>query len=279
VRVLDNLRSGFKKNLSGFDCEFVEGSIMNRLTVRQALRGVDYVFHLAAMVSVPESVQKPIVCNEINGVATQTLLEEAAQASVKKVIFSSSSAIYGDSPTMPKLETMEPEPKSPYAMSKLAGEVYCQFANGKGLPTTCLRYFNVFGPRQDPKSQYAAAVPIFIDRALKNEPVTIFGDGEQTRDFIYVKDVVAANVFFATNSNETGVFNVAYGKRITINALAKTICQLTGSHSEIRYAPERAGDVKHSCGSIDKIRAAGFIPAENQDDNLRQTIEFFKNQI
>lgn len=279
VRVLDNLRSGFKKNLSGFECEFVEGSITDRLTVRQALRGVDCVFHLAAMVSVPESVQRPTVCNEINAIATRSLLDEAAKAGVKKLIFSSSAAIYGDNPTVPKLETMKPEPKSPYASSKLAGELFCEEYASGGLPTTCLRYFNVFGPRQDPKSQYAAAVPMFIDRALKNEPITIFGDGQQTRDFIYVKDIVAANVFFATQSGETGVFNVACGKQITINELAKTICRLTGSRSEIRYAPERAGDVKHSRASIEKISSVGFVPAENQEKSLRQTIEFFRNQI
>ncbi|MGH7980380.1 MAG: NAD-dependent epimerase/dehydratase family protein, partial [Limisphaerales bacterium] len=272
----DNLRSGSKKNLSGFDCEFIEGSIMNRLTVRRALRDIDFVFHLAAMVSVPESVEKPVVCHEINVVATRTLLEEAVRAGVRKIIFSSSAAIYGDNPTVPKAETMQPEPKSPYASSKLAGEVYCNVFSRRGLPTTCLRYFNVFGPRQDPKSQYAAAVPVFIHRALKNQPITIFGDGEQTRDFIHVKDVVAANFFFAMESPDTGVFNVASGIGISINELVKTVCHLTGSRSEIRYAPGRAGDVKHSRASIEKICAAGFAPAESQQENLRQTIEFFR---
>jgi UDP-glucose 4-epimerase len=280
VRVLDNLRSGFKKNLSGLECEFIVGSILDREAVRRAMAGVDFVFHLAAMISVPESMGKPVECNETNTTGTLVVLEEAARAGVKKLVFSTSAAIYGDNPTVPKLETMLPEPKSPYAITKLDGEFYCKmFSDERRLPTTCLRYFNVFGPRQDPKSQYAAAVPIFIDRALKKQPVTIFGDGGQTRDFIYVKDIVAANVFFATESNETGVFNVASGKGITINQLAKTICQLTGSNSEIRYAPERAGDVKHSLASIDKIRGVGFVPAENLENNLRQTIEYFKNQI
>ena len=280
VRVLDNLRSGFKKNLLGFECEFIECSILDREVVRRAVTGIDYVFHLAAMISVPESMQKPIECDEINTKGTLVVLEEAARAGVKKLVFSSSAAIYGDNPTVPKLETMLPEPKSPYAITKLDGEFYCKLFSDDGrLLTTCLRYFNVFGPRQDPKSQYAAAVPIFIDRALKNRPITIFGDGEQTRDFIYVKDVAAANVFFAMTSRETGVFNVACGKRITINELAKTISHLTGSRSEIRYAPERAGDVKHSCASIDKVCSKGFILAENQENNLRQTVEYFKNQI
>ncbi|HEV2329447.1 MAG TPA: NAD-dependent epimerase/dehydratase family protein [Verrucomicrobiae bacterium] len=278
ARVLDNLRSGFKKNFAGLKCELFEASILDREAVRLAVAGVDYVFHLAAMISVPESMQKAVECNQINTEGTLVVLEEASRAGVKKLIFSSSAAIYGDNPTVPKMETMLPEPKSPYAITKLDGEFYCKLFSEEGrLATTCLRYFNVFGPRQDPKSQYAAAVPIFIDRALKNEPITIYGDGEQTRDFIYVKDVVAANVFFAAQSSETGVFNVASGKRITINALAKTICELTGSRSEIRHAPERAGDVKHSCASIDKICGKGFVPVANQEDNLRQTIEFFRN--
>ncbi|HEX3623939.1 MAG TPA: NAD-dependent epimerase/dehydratase family protein [Verrucomicrobiae bacterium] len=278
VRVLDNLRSGFKKNLAGLKHEFIEASILDREAVRRALEGVDYVFHLAAMISVPESMQKPIECNELNTTGTLVVLEEAARAGVKKLVFSTSAAIYGDNPTVPKLENMLPEPKSPYAITKLDGEFYCKMFSDEGrLETTCLRYFNVFGPRQDPKSQYAAAVPIFIDRALKNEPITIYGDGEQTRDFIYVKDVVAANVFFATQSNETGVFNVASGKRITVSALAKTICELTGSRSAILYAPERAGDVKHSCASVDKISGKGFVPVDNRENNLRATIEFFRD--
>jgi UDP-glucose 4-epimerase len=279
VRVLDNLRSGFKRNLEGLKYEFFEGSILDRETVRRAVGGVDFVFHLAAMISVPESMQKPIECDEINTKGTLVVLEEAARAGARKFVLSSSAAIYGDNPAVPKLETMLPEPKSPYAITKLDGEFYCKIFSDEGrLRTTCLRYFNVFGPRQDPKSQYAAAVPIFIDRALKNQPITIFGDGEQTRDFIYVKDVAAANAFFATKSEETGVFNVACGKRITISALAKTICQLTGSRSEIRYAPARAGDVKHSCASIDKVRDQGFVASENQEESLRQTIEYFKNR-
>jgi UDP-glucose 4-epimerase len=277
VRVLDNLRSGFKKNLEGFRFEFIEGSILDREVVRRAVAGVDYVFHLAAMISVPESMQKPVECNEINTTGTLVVLEEAARSGVKKLVFSSSAAIYGDNPVVPKLETMLPEPKSPYAITKLDGEFYCKIFSDEGrLPTACLRYFNVFGPRQDPGSQYAAAVPIFIERALKNEAITIYGDGEQTRDFIHVKDVASANAFFATQSNETGVFNIAYGSRITINALAKIICQLTGSRSEIRHAPERAGDVKHSCASVDKIRGKGFIPVENREENLRETVEYFR---
>ena len=198
VRVLDNLRCGFKQNLAGFKHEFIEASILDREAVRQAVQGVDYVFHLAALISVPESMAKPVECNEINTVGTLVVLEEAAKAGVKKLTLSTSAAIYGDNPVVPKIETMLAEPKSPYAITKLAGEFYCKmFADEGRLPTACLRYFNVFGPRQDPKSQYAAAVPIFIDRAIKNLPIEIYGDGEQTRDFIFVKDIAAANAFFA----------------------------------------------------------------------------------
>jgi UDP-glucose 4-epimerase len=279
VRVLDNLRSGFKTNLTGLECEFIAGSILDRDAVRWAMQGVDYVFHLAAMISVPESMAKPIECNEINTTGTLIVLEEAAKAGVKKLVLSTSAAIYGDNPVVPKVETMLAEPKSPYAITKLDGEFYCKmFADTGRLPTACLRYFNVFGPRQDPQSQYAAAVPIFIDRAVKNLPITIYGDGAQTRDFIYVKDIVAANIFFATQSPATGVFNVAYGQKLTIEELAQRIIALTGSQSEINYAPERAGDVKHSLAAIEKLRAAGFAPTSNFADGLAATIKFFKNK-
>jgi len=279
VRVLDNLRSGFRHNLAPFQHEFIEASILDRAAVRQAMQGVDYVFHLAAMISVPESMAKPIECNEINTTGTLIVLEEAALAGVKKLTLSTSAAIYGDNPTVPKVETMLAEPKSPYAVTKLDGEFYCKmFADTGRLQTACLRYFNVFGPRQDPKSQYAAAVPIFIDRAVKNLPITIYGDGDQTRDFIFVKDIVAANVFFATQSSATGVFNMAYGQKITIKELAQKIVTLTGSQSEIKHAPERAGDVKHSLAAIDKLRATGFAPTSNFSDGLAATIQFFQTK-
>lgn len=279
VRVLDNLRSGFQHNLTGFSHEFIKGSILDRDLVHTAMDGVDYVFHLAAMISVPESMANPIECNQINTEGTLVVLEEAAAAGVKKFILSSSAAIYGDNPTTPKLESMVPEPKSPYAITKLDGEYYCRMFTEEGrLQTACLRYFNVFGPRQDPKSQYAAAVPIFIHRALRGDPITIHGDGEQTRDFIYVKDIAAANAFFATASPVTGVINVAYGRKITINDLATTICRLTKSHSEIRHGAERAGDVKHSLAGVDRLREAGFTPQGNLDKGLQATVDFFKTQ-
>ena len=278
VRVLDNLRSGIMHNLAGFQHEFIAASILDRAAVHKAVQGVDYVFHLAAMISVPESMAKPVECNELNTTGTLIVLEEAAKAGVKKLVLSSSAAIYGDNPVVPKVETMLPEPKSPYAITKLDGEYYCKmFADEGRLQTACLRYFNVFGPRQNPKSQYAAAVPIFIDRAMKNLSITIYGDGEQTRDFIFVKDIAAANAYFATQSQATGVFNVAYGQKITINNLCTTICQLTGSKSQIKHAPERAGDVKHSMAAIDRLRAAGFTPASNFQMGLQATIDAFRD--
>ena len=278
VRVLDNLRSGFKKNLDDFDCEFIEGSVTDREIVKEAVKGIDYVFHLAAMISVPESMTNPTGCVEINTQGTLVVLEEAAKAGVKKLCFSSSAAIYGDNPVVPKTEEMLPEPKSPYAVTKLDGEYYCQMFQTEGwLNTACMRYFNVFGSRQDPKSQYAAAAPIFIDKALKNEPITIFSDGEQTRDFVYVKDVVAANVYLAQTKELSGLYNVAYGKSITVNKLAKKIIELTDSKSEIAYAPTRPGDVKHSRAAVEKLNTAGLTLSDNFDFGLMSTINFSKN--
>ncbi len=275
IRVLDNLRSGYRHNLDGFDVEFIEGSITDVKAVEKAVKGVDYVFHLAAMISVPESMGKPIECVDINVNGMLNVLRAAADAGVKKLCFSTSAAIYGDNPVVPKLETMLPEPKSPYAITKLDGEYYCNMFTTEGwLKTACLRYFNVFGPRQDPASQYAAAIPIFVYKALRNEPITIFGDGEQTRDFIYVKDIAAANVHLAT-TDYTGVYNVAYGRQITINQLAKKIIAYTSSKSQIQYLPPRAGDVKHSRASVDKLAATVFKPAADFEQGLEKTVDFF----
>ena len=277
VRVLDNLRSGFKGNLSGLECQLIVGSVLDRDLVRKAMKGVDFVFHLAALVSVPESVQKPHECAEINAGGTRIVLEEAARASAKKLIFSSSAAIYGDNPTNPQIESMPADPKSPYATSKYEGEQQCcSFTNEGRLPTVSLRYFNVFGPYQNPASEYAAAVPVFIEKAIRNEPITIFGDGRQTRDFIYVHDVAAANAFFALQSQTTGIFNVACGKQITITDLALTIRKLTKSTSMIQYGEERLGDVKHSVAGIAKMHAAGFRPLSDFAGGLRATIEFLR---
>ena len=280
VRVLDNLRSGVKSNLSGLNCQFMVGSILDRDLVREAMKGVDFVFHLAAIASVQESMQKPHECAEINTQGTVIVLEEAAQAGVKKLIFSSSAAIYGENPTNPKIESMPAEPKSPYATSKYEAEGHCHAFTDEGrLPTVSLRYFNVFGPYQNPRSDYSAVVPAFVEKAIRNEPLTIFGDGQQTRDFIYVDDVVAANAFFALKSNATGIFNVASGKQITITDLALTIRKLTKSSCTIDYDVERPGDVKHSVAGIDKMHAAGFRPVCDLSRGLRATIEFFNKDI
>ena len=279
VRVLDNFRSGYRHNLEPFRHNLIEGSITDRAAVREAMYGVDYVFHLAAMISVPESMEQPVECVRINTEGTLIVLEEAAAAGAKKLCFSTSAAIYGDNPTVPKVESMLPEPKSPYAVTKLDGEYYCGMFQREGrLNTAALRYFNVFGPRQDPGSQYAAAVPIFAARAVRNDTITIYGDGEQTRDFIYVKDIVAANAHLAMNPDLHGVYNVAYGKRITINDLARTIVRLTGSTSVIEHAPERAGDVKHSLASVDRLTASGFKPGADFEEGLAATLDFFSAQ-
>jgi len=244
------------------------------------MKGVDFVFHLAALVSVQESIQKPNECAEINAGGTAIVVQEAARARVKKLIFSSSAAIYGDKPAIPTIESMPAEPKSPYAASKYEGERHCRAFTDEGrLATVCLRYFNVVGPYQDPRSEYAAAIPAFIEKATRNEPIPIFGDGQQTRDFIYVKDVVAANAFFALKSQATGVFNVACGRQITITDLALTIRNLTKSSSTIEYHPERPGDVKHSVAGVDKIHRTGFRPVCDLAGALRATIEAFRKDV
>ena len=280
IVVLDSLRTGYKKNLDGFECEFLEGDIRDRPTVKRAMKGVDHVFHLAALVSVPESMTKIDECIDINAQGFINVLEEAQAAGVEKICFSTSAAIYGDNPVVPKVETMFPEPKSPYAVTKLDGEYYAgMFTRERNLPCACLRYFNVFGPRQDPKGAYAAAVPIFITKALAGEDLTVYGDGEQTRDFIYVKDIVAANLFFAMESEAVGVFNIANGGRITIDDLAKTIVELTNSKSRIVHLAERPGDVKHSMACVDKARAAGYRAKHTFSEGLAATIDFYRRRI
>ena len=278
VVVLDNLRSGFERNLVGYRVRLVNGSVTDKSSVEQAAQGADYIFHLAALVSVPESVENPRETVDINVHGTLNVLEAAKMHGAKKVVISSSAAIYGDNPVVPKVESMLPEPKSPYAITKLDAEYYAKMYTSEfATPVVCLRYFNVFGPRQNPKSQYAAAVPIFIDRAIRNQDITIYGDGEQTRDFVFVKDVVAANVL-AARSEATGVFNIACGGRITINDLARSIIELTSSRSAILHAGERAGDVKHSQADISRATAIGFRPKFTLQDGLRPTIEYLSHK-
>ncbi|MBK7105069.1 MAG: NAD-dependent epimerase/dehydratase family protein [Ignavibacteriae bacterium] len=280
VHVLDNLRSGFEKNIADFkNVNFRNGSITDKNFVNEVLETADYVFHLAALISVPESLEKPDECLDINVKGLLNVLDAAKLHGIKKVVHSSSAAIYGDDPRLPKDIGMKPKPQTPYGITKLDGEYYLQmYFEQYGLQTTSLRYFNVFGPRQDPKSQYAAAIPIFVYKALKNEPIIIYGDGEQTRDFVYVKDVVLANVLAATTENVIGVFNVANEQAITINDLAKLIIKTTNSKSEIIYQPTRAGDIKHSLASIKETREnLKFNPSHDLTSSLETTIKYFEN--
>lgn len=277
VVVLDNFRTGHRRNLAGLKVDLIEGSILDRAALDRAMRGVDLVFHLAAMISVPESMLKPRECVDINATGTLHVLEAAADAKARKVVLASSAAIYGDNPTVPKVETMFPEPKSPYAVTKLDGEYYLEmFRKERGLETASLRFFNVFGPRQDPKSPYAAAVPIFIERALRGDPIAIFGDGGATRDFIYVKDIVGALVFAATQAGVVGTHNVGYGRKMTVLELAREVLRLTGSSSPIEHKPERLGDVRHSMASSDKLQATGWKPAHSVASGLEATVAYFK---
>lgn len=277
VVVLDNLRSGYRHNLNGRKCEFVEGDVGDRDLVVRLTENADFVFHLAAMVSVPESVREPDECvrNNVNG--TLNVLHAAAKHGVKKVVFASSAAVYGDNPDVPKTEDMLPEPLSPYAVTKLDGEHYIRFYNHQfGLAGVALRFFNVFGPRQDPNGAYAAAVPIFIKRAFANEDIVIFGDGKQTRDFVYVKDIVGAMRFVAESGDAKGVFNVGYGGTLSINELAREVKRFSGSSSRIIHQKERPGDVRHSSASAKKLCSLGWLPHHNLESGLAQTLDHFR---
>jgi UDP-glucose 4-epimerase len=276
VVILDDFRSGDRKNLTGLNHQLIEGSILDEAKLHAAMQGVDQVFHLAAMISVMESVLKPQECETLNSQGTLKVLEAATQAKVKKVVLASSAAIYGNNPTVPKVESMTPEPQSPYASTKLDGEHLLErFRVEHGLATTSLRFFNVFGPRQNPQSAYAAAVPIFIAQAIKGEDINIFGDGEQTRDFIYVGDVVSALSFAAANPAMHGTYNVGYGQKISINDLARLIIKLTHSSSRIVYHPARLGDVKHSLASNAKLVHAGWKPLYTFDSGMAKTVDYF----
>lgn len=278
IVVLDNLRSGNLQNIEGLKAEVVIGDIRDKEAIRKCMKGVDYVFHLAALISVPESMENPLECVDINNRGMLIVLAEAARAGVKMLCFSSSCAIYGDNPISPKVESLAPEPKSPYAVSKLDGEYYCGIFKDTGkLKTACLRYFNVFGPRQSPESAYAAAIPIFVSKAVKNEIISIYGDGEQTRDFIYVKDVAKANIYLAKNGI-TGVFNAGYGRQTTIKELAEKIVKTTQSESKIKYLPERSGDIKHSLGNVDKLLKSGYKMTSDFDSGLEATIRYFQGK-
>lgn len=277
VVVLDNFRTGNRKNLAGLDCRIVEGSILDREVLGKLMAGVDAVFHLAALVSVPESMQRPAETVDLNVHGLLNVLEAARAAGVGKLCFASSAAVYGENPESPKVETMRPDPRSPYAITKLDGEYYCDLYAREGwLKTACLRFFNVFGPRQDPRGAYAAAVPIFARSALRNEPLTIHGDGEQTRDFIYVEDIAGALAFLAGNPEIQGVFNAGYGGSLTINQLVRQIVHLTGSRSEIHHAPIRAGDIRQSSANAAKLVSAGWRPRFDLGGGLERTMQHLR---
>ena len=277
VTVLDDLRSGYAHNLDGIACRFVRGSILDAQALREAMADAEEVYHLAAMISVPESVAKPAECAELNTEGTRCVLDAAVAAGARKVVLASSAAIYGDNPTVPKLETMSPEPKSPYAETKLAGERLLEaYRQTRGIGTTSLRFFNVFGPRQDPRSAYAAAVPIFIAKALRDEPIGIHGDGGQTRDFVHVTDIVGALAYAGASADMAGTFNVGYGRSQSILELAQEILRLTGSKSAIEHLPPRAGDVRHSLASTERLLAAGWKPASSVSAGLAETVKYFR---
>jgi len=280
VHIIDNLRSGFVSNIGGIKgVLFHKGSITDRGLVFDVLKDSDYVFHLAALVSVIESVKKPAECVDINVKGLLNVLDASKDYDVKKVVLSSSAAVYGDNPVSPKTTDMKPAPKSPYGITKLDGELYlAMYHDLYNLGSVSLRYFNVFGPGQDPKSQYSAAIPIFVNRALKNQPIIIYGDGEQTRDFIFVEDVVKANILAATNPDVTGTFNVATGRAVSINQIVGLVLEETKSKSVIYYEQERPGDIKHSLASIELTKAVfQFEPEYDLEKGIRETVRYFIN--
>jgi nucleoside-diphosphate-sugar epimerase len=282
VRVLDNFATGKRENLNRVmsQIEFVEGDIRDLERVRHAVEGVDCVFHQAALPSVPRSIADPLASNAVNVNGTLNVLVAARDAKVRRVVFASSSSVYGDNPTLPKREDLPPHPLSPYAATKLMGEHYCRlFYQLYGLETVVLRYFNVFGPRQDPESPYAAVIPKFITRMLDNQPLTIYGDGKQSRDFTFVENVVRANVLAMDAPDAAGkVFNVGCGARYTLNAVVASLQQLINRPAQVVYAPAKSGDVKHSLASIERAgQYLGYAPLVSFEEGLRRTVRYFLN--
>lgn len=282
ITIIDNLTTGNLNNLNKPNHENLTliKKDLNSLDLNTNLKDIDYVFHLAAMVSVPISVKNPITCNMENVTTTVNLLNACVSNDIKKIVFSSSSAVYGENKNMPLKESELPMPTSPYAASKASCEMYLKsFQESYGLNYTALRYFNVFGPRQDKNSPYAAVIPNFISALLENKQPIIYGDGEQTRDFIYVGDVANANIS-ACMSDFNGIVNVASGKRITINQLFKIVKKTLGSDIDVKYLPERLGDIKHSQADISKLNEINLkIDVNNFENQLSETIEWFKIEL
>lgn len=283
VVVLDNLSTGKRANLAGVldRIRLVEASITDLPAVKDCCAGVDTVFHQAALASVPRSVNDPIASNETNVTGTLNVLWAAKECGVRRVVYAASSSAYGDTEVLPKREDMPANPLSPYAVNKYVGELYCAvFDRLYGLSTVGLRYFNVFGPRQDPQSQYAAVVPIFITRLLSGEAPVIHGDGEQSRDFTYIRNVVAANLLAAAAPQTGGqTVNIACGDRISLNDLFARLRALVGSELSPVYGPARAGDVKHSQADIAAaVRLIGFRPVVGLEEGLRETVAWYRAQ-
>jgi UDP-glucose 4-epimerase len=277
VRVLDNFSTGARGNLAGLDVEVVEGELRSYERVHNAVRGTEVVFHLGALGSVPRSVQDPLTSGAVNVEGTLNVLLAARDEGIRRVVFASSSSVYGNQPQLPLHETMAPDPISPYGVAKLAAERYCvSFSRVyHSFETVVLRYFNVFGPRQDPTSQYAAVVPLFITAIAAGEPVTIFDDGDQSRDFTYIDNVVAANLLAAAAEGVSGrIFNVSAGVPASVNELADAIGRLLGKPVERRHLPPRPGDLRDSWADVGEARSVlGFEPAVSLEEGLRRTIE------
>ncbi len=282
VVIVDDVSAGRRENIEHLAGHprvmFIEGSVTDPALLTDACAGADGIFHQAAVASVPRSVANPLETNEVNVTGTLNVLWAAKECGVPAVVAASTSAIYGDDPIFPKRETMAPRPLSPYAVSKLAGEYYGRvFADLYGIRTVFLRYFNVFGPRQDPSSEYAAVIPKFITRLLDGKPPIIYGDGEQTRDFIFVADVVRANIQ-AMESDASGVFNIAGGSRLSLNQLAGSLSAITDIHHRPVYEPPRSGDVRDSLADISRAHDAfGFSPRCTLDEGLRETVVWFRD--
>jgi UDP-glucose 4-epimerase len=284
VRGIDNLSTGKRENLAAIreQIDFREADLLDRNAVQEACSGVDYVFHEAAIPSVPRSVLDPIESNRANIDATVNLLVAARDAKVKRVVYAASSSAYGDTPTLPKREDMSPSPISPYAVAKLAGELYMtSFWRCYGLETVSLRYFNIFGPRQDPNSPYSGVLAKFITQMLRGEQPVILGDGKQSRDFTYIDNVVSANMLAckATAAEVAGrVFNIATGHRVDLNETFRVLKQLIGYAGDVGYGPERAGDVKHSLADLALARKhLGYVPVVNFEEGLQRTIEWYRS--
>jgi len=279
VVVIDNFSSGKSENMSGFpkNVRVIRGSITNLSLLRNAFKGADGVFHLAAIASVARSVDDPLATHETNLTGTLNVLLAARDCGVRKVVFSSSSAVYGDEQTLPKREDMPPVPLSPYAVSKLAGEYYCNvFSELFDVKTVSLRYFNVFGPRQDQHSEYAAVIPKFITRFIDNQPPIIFGNGMQTRDFVYIKDVVQANML-AMQSSATGTFNIGSGQKIDLNTLAGTLAEIMKVNIHPIHEKTRTGDIRDSVSDISAAKKTlGYQTRYSLDDGLGETITWFR---